>query len=797
MPRPIAEGTIIAAAASPAENRRVLQQAIDAAKTGDNIGLRDGTYELDAPLRLSRGVSLVGDFQGKSVLSGGRRLDLDWRSHAGGVMRANLPDDLDLEAVAFDQLYVNGSRLHLARFPNHAADQARYGGTSADALSDERVATWTDPAGGFIHALHQAEWGGDHWRVLGKRPDGSLDLEGGWMNNRPSGIHPTLRFVENVAEELDAPGEWFLDRGQRVLDVYPPDGVDLASAEVVASAIAGLVTVVGDNAIRPAAGGGLRGLDLAYTARTFMQTDEPLLRSDWMIHRGGAVYLENVRNFVVLNCRLHRLGGNGVFVSGFAHGVSVAGCHVHDVGASGVCFVGKPEAVRSPSFRYEQFVDADELDTRPGPKTEDYPRDCKVDNCLMHDLGTVEKQVAGVQLSMASRITVRQVSIYDVPRAGINISEGTWGGHLIEGCDVFDTVQMTGDHGSFNGWGRDRFWHPTRSVMDRLVAERPELTQLDAIETTVIRNCRWRCDHGWDIDLDDGCSNYTIYNNLCLNGGIKLREGFRRQVFNNIMINNSFHPHVWFPESHDVFERNIVTTWYQPIRVQGWGERVDHNLLPDADALRRSHDLGLDVERPGGRPVLCRRPRRRLPGVRRVTGVGTGLRELPDEPVWRAQAAVAGDGPDARDPHVAGPRRDRFRGSSHVVVPRGEGPAPSRAQRPLGDGHGPRPRRPVTGRPGRLGGSRLGVRRERRHPGGQRPRHRSPRGSAGGLFGGGHRSDPGAALPRPAGAGDSRRGGPGPADPPVGARDVRARPGRRGGPPAAAGTRATNSLGDG
>jgi hypothetical protein len=34
--------------------------------------------------------------------------------------------------------------------------------------------------------------------------------------------------------------------------------------------------------------------------------------------------------------------------------------------------------------------------------------------------------------------------------------------------------------------------------------------------------------------LDDGSSNYQIYNNLCLNGGIKLREGFYRTVENNI-----------------------------------------------------------------------------------------------------------------------------------------------------------------------------------------------------------------------------------------------------------------------
>ena len=79
--------------------------------------------------------------------------------------------------------------------------------------------------------------------------------------------------------------------------------------------------------------------------------------------------------------------------------------------------------------------------------------DCTVEDCLIRHVGLVEKQAAGVQISMSQGITIRHCSIYDTSRAGINVSEGTFGGHLIEFCDVFDTVQETGDHGSFNSWG--------------------------------------------------------------------------------------------------------------------------------------------------------------------------------------------------------------------------------------------------------------------------------------------------------------------------------------------------------
>jgi hypothetical protein len=100
------------------------------------------------------------------------------------------------------------------------------------------------------------------------------------------------------------------------------------------------------------------------------------------------------------------------------------------------------------------------------------------------------------------------------------------------------------------------------------------------VKPIVIRNSRWRCDHGWDIDLDDGSTNYHIYNNLMLSGGLKLREGFYRVVENNIMVNNTFHPHVWYVNSQDIFRRNIVFGPYRPIRVpKPWGAECNDNLL--------------------------------------------------------------------------------------------------------------------------------------------------------------------------------------------------------------------------
>ncbi len=291
-----------------------------------------------------------------------------------------------------------------------------------------------------------------------------------------------------------------------------------------------------------------------------------------------------------------------MFVNHYNRRALIKGCHIHDTGASGVCFVGDPKAVRNPLFEYGQTQNITKIDRAPGPLTDNYPADCTIEDCLIHGIGCVERQPAGVQISMSMGITVRDCSIYDCARAGININEGTWGGHLIERCDIFDTVLETGDHGSFNSWGRDRYWHAATAAE---VKNDPQLPFLDAMKATVIRDSRWRCDHGWDIDLDDGSSNYEIHNNLLLRGGLKFREGYGRKAYNNIMFNCGFHPHVWFDDSGDSFRSNIVMAGHADVGMPpGWGNCIDSNLFASAADLAKARSSGCDPHSLAGDPLF-------------------------------------------------------------------------------------------------------------------------------------------------------------------------------------------------
>lgn len=576
-------------AASPFATIARAQAAARQAK-GGTVVVHAGSYYLPAPLVFTpedSGTEYRAAGDGPVVISGGTKLLLSWSAFRDGIMQAKTP-----AGIVIDQLFVNGKRQIMARYPNYDANVRPFGGVAKDAISPERAARWSDPAGGFVHALHGAAWGGVHYRITGKDAANALSLEGGWQNNRGSGMHEQCRYVENVFEELDAPGEWYHNTKTSTLYYYPPEDVESNHATLECARLKHLIEFNGTRQ-QPVRKVVLQGFTFRHAERTFMDTREPLLRSDWMIYRGGALLFKGAEDCTVSDCEFDQLGGNAVFVSGYNRRIAVKGCDIRASGASAVAFVGEPKAVRNPLFAYGQNEVYEKLDKTPGPQTDDYPADCVVEDCLLRGIGIVEKQAAGVQISMATGITVRYCSIYDASRAGINIGDGCWGGHVIEFCDVFDTVKETGDHGSFNSWGRDRYWADWRGP-GRPLDELAKLSLLDAMKPTILRHSRWRCDNGWDIDLDDGSSNYEIYNNVFLNGGLKLREGFHRRAWNNISVTyqsnphhpNTAHLHCWYHKdqqgiSEDEIVRNI---WMAPYATafmcQGkWGKNLDYNLF--------------------------------------------------------------------------------------------------------------------------------------------------------------------------------------------------------------------------
>ena len=545
------------------------------------VWVQDGTYHLAQPFQL--GTKDAGTEKApiayravpgeEVVLKGSLLLDSKgWEPYKDGIYMQSLKGT-PLEGQEFNQLFMSDKRMVRARFPNwdfvnplrtgkgylHVTNKRSTEMLTFDSADlKECAAQWKNPQAGIVHAFHVSNWGNFQFHIK------ELDLanntihfsEGGWQAQRRYGIgikhegQPGSPFyIENIFEELDVPFEWFHDALSNMLYFKPPAGVDLADVAVEAAVISRIIEVEGAEHLH------FDGFHLTQTRATFMDAYDDIARGDWAVHRGGAVYFKDSKNCSVQNFHIEQVGGNGIFVDGFNREIHISGCLIEDTGDSAVCFVGNPKAVRE--YRTWEKKYEGPKDMEPGPKTDDYPANCSVKNTITRDVGVYGKQTSGVLVSMAMDITVDHCSVYRIARAGVTFNDGTWGGHLMSNCDVYDTILDTGEHGPFNSWGRERFWSKN---MDK------SRVMLDAIKTVKLHdnrigNYRSSISAGnWTIDLDDGSSNFEIYNNLMLGSTLKLRDGFYRKVWNNIMV--SAVPvgiHCWPKDnSDDVIERNIV-----------------------------------------------------------------------------------------------------------------------------------------------------------------------------------------------------------------------------------------------
>lgn len=526
------------------------------------ILIRGGSYYLEKPVLITKETTGGGDIplvienydNEKVIITGAGPIDLQWVCYQDGIYQANIGPGRKI-----DGLYVNGNRKIMARYPNYEEGKV-LGGFAEDALSEERTAGWKNPRGGYIRALHHAEWGGNSYLITGKTKDNQLLYEWVGDNNRGSSMHVVKRMVENIFEELDAPCEWYYNTNSGILYYYPENETELSQAECEIVTTEEFLHIKGKSWDKPVANVHIRGIHFNRTHRTmFTRPYERPLRGDWGIVRGGAVFMENAEKIRIEDCTFEDMGGNAIMMSGYQKDNQVSNCDFCHIGATGVLIAGKLCAVRNASTYDGENHQTKIRDFLPGPASEDYPREIMISDNYFYDIGNYEKQTAAVCMSISESVSVLKNTVHHTSRAGINVHDGTFGGHVIEGNDLFDCVTETADHGPINCWGRDRYWSvPQHDAMGYFGKDKRAFALLDAWKTTVIRGNRVYATYAFGIDIDDGASNYDICNNLCIGVGIKLRDGFDRRVHNNVLIGSNFEHHMSFAYNHDLIYCNIV-----------------------------------------------------------------------------------------------------------------------------------------------------------------------------------------------------------------------------------------------
>ncbi|MCC6839163.1 MAG: right-handed parallel beta-helix repeat-containing protein [Flavobacteriales bacterium] len=158
----------------------------------------------------------------KPVIKGSETVG-GWTVHQGNIWRANLT------AAKVPQVYVNGSRMTLARYPNTGWLENDNGGGNQLQSNDLNQSNgyWN----GATCVLRSSNWSFDTMRVS-NYSNGTLQFTSSvtYLANNPWGF-----YMRNKLSELDSPGEWYYDKAAQRLYLWPHGGGNPNSMTVEAA----------------------------------------------------------------------------------------------------------------------------------------------------------------------------------------------------------------------------------------------------------------------------------------------------------------------------------------------------------------------------------------------------------------------------------------------------------------------------------------------------------------------------------------------------------------------------------
>ena len=272
-----------------------------------------------------------------------------------------------------------------------------------------------------IQAWHPARWASRMYRMdaSGLSYDASTGnavfafAEGGYQDARGSDGAGDW-YIENVMEELDAPGEWFFDKVTKKLYVYynasagtppPSDGTVVA----IPDGAWGLINVTATQAA-PATGLSFLGLGFRDTAHVFFAPHSIPSGGDWALARLGAVQLEGTEGATVDGCVFERLDGMALLISGYNRNTRVTNNAFKWIGDSAIVSWGRTTG---------DATGTDGWDATGG----DQPRYNHVEFNIASEIGIWEKQSSLYMQAKTSDSWLHANVGFNGPRAGVNFNE--------------------------------------------------------------------------------------------------------------------------------------------------------------------------------------------------------------------------------------------------------------------------------------------------------------------------------------------------------------------------------------
>ena len=408
--------------------------------TGDIVVvLRGGIYHISKSILLEAEDSGINGHniiyraqQGESPLISGGKQVVGWKKDDKGRWKAPSPVD------NFRQLYVGGVRAVRARGEVPAnLEQLGDDGYKTTAVD---MAGWKNP--GDIEFCYLVVWAhtrckvqsikrvGDHAVITMLQPHFSnAKAKEGVNIITDSKNHPDLIYIENALELLDEPGEWYLDRNEKMIYYLPRQGEDMPKTETIVPELERLVELRGTpdqpvhnivfEGVTFAHGNWLLPSKIGFVdvqANFVLDWEKnPLNRPTGLTNLNNQ-HLKSPANIVCHatrsvrfeRCTFTKLGGAGLDIESGSQDNIVEGCRFYDISGTAV-----------------QVGDVLNDDHHPDDPRKIVRNNAIVNNYI-HDCGLDHWGSIGVMAGYTEGTVIAHNEIASLPYSGISIGWG-WG----------------------------------------------------------------------------------------------------------------------------------------------------------------------------------------------------------------------------------------------------------------------------------------------------------------------------------------------------------------------------------
>lgn len=312
------------------------------------------------------------------------------------------------------EIYVNGKALDRSRYPNNIPGEGYLRTTAKvkdnidgsktivlDTDAAKRMKLWSENAADDLYLFGFLAWDWTNEVYDAKlldRANAAVTLLGG-TNSYFSSITGDKRYYFfNLPEEIDVPGESYIDRKARIVYYYPHQ--DSANADIYVST-------------------------LTEPMLTFSDTEHVIIENiAFSYTRGNAVTAKNVSDFTMKNCEITHTSSNAATFTGKK--ITVTGCQVYDTASGGFFFRG-------------------------GSRAELVPSETRIENCVIHAVNRDQKTYQpGIEAS-AMGMVIANNQLYDCVHQMIAVHSNDI---VIEYNEIFDCVKEAADMGAIY-FGRD------------------------------------------------------------------------------------------------------------------------------------------------------------------------------------------------------------------------------------------------------------------------------------------------------------------------------------------------------